>query len=89
LSTRRFPPPRTIEEHNNACFIVKDATGQVSAAGGPENWTQGRTGIRRPHGRGRRGADGGDESGDIRTKRELKFASCGARGLFTRQARGY
>ena len=25
----RFPPPWTIEEHNNACFIVKDATGQA------------------------------------------------------------
>jgi len=28
-SARRFPPPWTIEEHNNACFIVKDATGQA------------------------------------------------------------
>jgi hypothetical protein len=28
---RRFPPPWTIEEHNNACFIVKDATGQARA----------------------------------------------------------
>jgi len=28
---RRFPPPWTIEEHNNACFIVKDATGQALA----------------------------------------------------------
>jgi hypothetical protein len=26
---RRFPPPWTIEEHNNACCIVKDATGQA------------------------------------------------------------
>jgi len=26
---RRFPPPWTIEEHNDACFIVKDATGQA------------------------------------------------------------
>ena len=26
---RRFPPPWTIEEHNNACFIVRDATGQA------------------------------------------------------------
>jgi hypothetical protein len=24
-------PPWTIEEHNNACFIVKDATGQALA----------------------------------------------------------
>jgi hypothetical protein len=29
--TRRFPPPWTIEEHNNACFIVKDASGQALA----------------------------------------------------------
>jgi hypothetical protein len=28
---RRFPPPWTIEEHNNACFIVKDATRQALA----------------------------------------------------------
>jgi hypothetical protein len=28
---RRFPPPWSIEEHNNACFIVKDATGQALA----------------------------------------------------------
>ncbi len=26
---RRFPPPWTIEENNDACFIVKDATGQA------------------------------------------------------------
>ena len=26
---RRFLPPWTVEEHNDACFIVKDATGQV------------------------------------------------------------
>jgi endo-1,4-beta-D-glucanase Y len=24
---RRFPPPWTVEEANNACFIVKDANG--------------------------------------------------------------
>ena len=28
---RRFPPPWTTDEHNNACFIVKDATGQALA----------------------------------------------------------
>ena len=28
-TARRFPPPWTIEEHNNACFIVKDAIGQT------------------------------------------------------------
>jgi hypothetical protein len=25
--SRRFPPPWTFEEANNACFIVKDANG--------------------------------------------------------------
>jgi hypothetical protein len=28
-SARRFPPPWTIDEHNDACFIVRDATGQA------------------------------------------------------------
>ena len=27
--TRLFPPPWTIEKHNNACFIVCDSTGQA------------------------------------------------------------
>jgi hypothetical protein len=27
LTARRFPAPWTIEDHNNACFIVKDANG--------------------------------------------------------------
>jgi len=26
---RRFPPPWIVEEPNNACFIVRDATGQA------------------------------------------------------------
>jgi len=26
---RRFPPPWIVDEHNDACFIVKDATGQA------------------------------------------------------------
>jgi len=26
---RRFPPPWTIEEANDACFIVRDSTGQA------------------------------------------------------------
>jgi hypothetical protein len=26
---RRFPPPWTLDEHNDACFIVRDATGQA------------------------------------------------------------
>jgi hypothetical protein len=30
-ATRRFPPPWTLDEYNNACFIVKDATGQKLA----------------------------------------------------------
>jgi len=28
-SARRFPPPWTLDEQNNACFIVRDATGQA------------------------------------------------------------
>ena len=28
---RRFPPPWIVEEHNDACFVVKDATGQALA----------------------------------------------------------
>jgi endo-1,4-beta-D-glucanase Y len=28
---RRFPPPWTVEEYNNACFIVRDANGQQLA----------------------------------------------------------
>jgi hypothetical protein len=28
-NARRFPPPWTLEEHNEACFIVKDAAGQA------------------------------------------------------------
>jgi hypothetical protein len=30
-SARRFPPPWIVEEHNDACFIVKDANGQALA----------------------------------------------------------
>jgi hypothetical protein len=28
-SPRRFPPPWTLDEANNACFIVRDSTGQA------------------------------------------------------------
>ena len=28
MTQRRFPPPWTIEEMNNACFIVRDKNGQ-------------------------------------------------------------
>jgi len=28
-AARRFPPPWIVEEHNNACFVVRDATGQA------------------------------------------------------------
>ncbi len=28
-AARRFPPPWIVEEHNNACFIVRDASGQA------------------------------------------------------------
>ena len=31
VTPRRFPPPWVVEEHNNACFIVRDATGQALA----------------------------------------------------------
>jgi hypothetical protein len=27
---RRFPPPWTLDERDDACFIVKDATGQAA-----------------------------------------------------------
>ena len=27
MTARRFPPTWTTEDHNNACFIVKDANG--------------------------------------------------------------
>ena len=30
-ATRRFPPPWSIEEHNDACFIVRDHVGQALA----------------------------------------------------------
>jgi hypothetical protein len=29
MTDRRFPPPWSIEEANNACFIVRDSTGQA------------------------------------------------------------
>ena len=29
MPARRFPPPWTIEEANDACFIVRDSTGQA------------------------------------------------------------
>jgi hypothetical protein len=28
-SSRRFPPPWTLEENNDACFIVRDKNGQA------------------------------------------------------------
>jgi hypothetical protein len=31
LETRRFPPPWTVEEYNDACFIVRDHNGQQLA----------------------------------------------------------
>ena len=30
-SDRRFPPPWSVEEMNNACFIVRDKNGQALA----------------------------------------------------------
>ena len=29
MADRRFPPPWMIDEANNACFIVRDGTGQA------------------------------------------------------------
>jgi len=29
MPDRRFPSPWIVEEHNNACFIVRDAAGQA------------------------------------------------------------
>jgi hypothetical protein len=31
LTRRRFPPPWSIDEANDACFIVRDKTGQALA----------------------------------------------------------
>ena len=31
LPERRFPPPWSVEEHNDACFIVKDRDGHALA----------------------------------------------------------
>jgi hypothetical protein len=29
VAPRRFPPPWTLEEHNDACFIIRDKNGQA------------------------------------------------------------
>jgi hypothetical protein len=31
VTPRRFPPPWTVEDHNDACFIVKDRNGYALA----------------------------------------------------------
>jgi hypothetical protein len=31
LTARRFPPPWSIDEYNDACFIVQDSNGQQLA----------------------------------------------------------
>jgi len=31
MTPRRFPPPWTVEEYNDACFIVRDNDGQQPA----------------------------------------------------------
>jgi hypothetical protein len=31
MPDRRFPPPWTVEDHNDACFIVKDKNGYALA----------------------------------------------------------
>ena len=36
-TARRFPPPWTIDEANNVCFIARDGTGRALAYGYFEN----------------------------------------------------
>ena len=31
MSARRFPPPWSVEEYNDACFVVRDHDGQQLA----------------------------------------------------------
>ena len=31
MAERRFPPPWTVEEYNDACFVVRDHNGQAFA----------------------------------------------------------
>jgi hypothetical protein len=31
MNNRRFPPPWTVEEYNDACFVVRDHNGQQLA----------------------------------------------------------
>jgi hypothetical protein len=33
VTARRFPPPWTIDEMNDACFIVRDKNGQALGSG--------------------------------------------------------
>jgi len=47
-SARRFPRPCTIEEHNNASFIVKDATAQALGYFSFDDEPQRRSPRRRP-----------------------------------------
>jgi hypothetical protein len=42
---RRFPPPWDIEEHNKACFILKDVNGQSLAYVYFENERDRRTAV--------------------------------------------
>jgi hypothetical protein len=30
MTDRRFPPPWSVEEFNDACFVVTDSAGQVA-----------------------------------------------------------
>jgi hypothetical protein len=47
-SERRFPPPWTIEDKNDACFIVRDHDGQALAYVYYEN-EPGRRAVKHPH----------------------------------------
>ena len=44
----RFPPPWIVEEHNDACFIVKGATGRRSATSISRRSPQRRTALVAP-----------------------------------------
>jgi hypothetical protein len=46
MPIRRFPEPWTLEDHNEACFIVKDANGLAVAYVYYEEETKGEASIK-------------------------------------------
>jgi len=58
-SARRFPPPWTLDERNNACFIVRDNTRQALAYVYYED-EPGRRSAAKPLTEGRGAAPGGE-----------------------------